>query len=412
MSRETSPYIVGDFWLDKRRDGASPNIWQIARYDERTRSICYTSTRRRTVDDAKPVISAHHAAAIAAKPQRAEDAAVVPLLLLFWQEKGSKARRPDTVASSLRAFLGFLMQDELDVIVTVAQLAPKVFQRFREWRMKPHGWDLQWEGKRYKWQSSGVVGESVQRNLDDVRWALSYHADEGRLPYAPKVPAVPEELRSEPRDLVLTYAQLGAIVGFSRSDKHLFRQVVVLIGTGMRPEAAMQLDPVKQYNQDTRMLDTHPVGAPRTKKRNTVVPVIDALHPILVEWAKDGARPVDSNRTSWRTMREALGLPEDVVQKTIRHTVATRLLSMSVPGEEISGLLAHRGHSRMSRTTTVYAKYDPKYLGKAKRALAKIWAESMKAADKWDAGHLRAKIGNDKTIVLDRTDKKAQISAA
>lgn len=32
MPREDSPYIVGDFWLDKRRDGKSPDTWQIARY--------------------------------------------------------------------------------------------------------------------------------------------------------------------------------------------------------------------------------------------------------------------------------------------------------------------------------------------------------------------------------------------
>lgn len=424
MSRDTSPYIVGDFWLDKRRDGKSPQIWQIASYDPKTRSIGYTSTRRREVGDARPIIDAHHARAQAEGPQRAEDALVVPLLLLFWREKGSKAQRPDTVASSLRAFIGFLMQDKLDVTVTVAELRPMVFERFLAWRMGPHAWDLEWEGKRYKWRSEGVVGESVQRNLDDVRWALGYQADNGRIPYAPKIAAVPEEERSDPRDRVLSYDELGAIIGFASSpiqltdgslgppDTRMRRHVLLLLGTGMRPEAAMQIDPAKQYDQKARLLDTHPPGAPRTKKRNAVVPVIDQLHPVLVEWAADGAKPVASNRTSWTTLRKALGLGEDVVQKTIRHTVSTRLRQMGVPGEDISGLLSHRAHSRMSRTSEVYAKYDPKYLAKAKRALAKIWTESMKAADRWSAGHLRAKVGNGKTIVVDMKDRKAQITKA
>ena len=55
MGRETSPFIVGDWWLDKRRDGKSPDVWQIASYDATSRSICYRSTRRRELDLLPPV---------------------------------------------------------------------------------------------------------------------------------------------------------------------------------------------------------------------------------------------------------------------------------------------------------------------------------------------------------------------
>ena len=34
-----------------------------------------------------------------------------------------------------------------------------------------------------------------QRNLDDIRAVLTHHADNGRIPDAPKVPAVPDRYR-------------------------------------------------------------------------------------------------------------------------------------------------------------------------------------------------------------------------
>ncbi len=120
MPRETSPYIVGDFWLDKRRDGLSPDIWQIA-WNE-ARSVRYKSTRCRSLDDARSIIDAHHAAHISKQPQRPDDAMVVPLLMLYWSERGQKARGPSQIASSLRQFIAFLDQDKATVGVTVASL--------------------------------------------------------------------------------------------------------------------------------------------------------------------------------------------------------------------------------------------------------------------------------------------------
>src|SRR3546814_2206232 len=48
-------------------------------------------------------------------------------------------------------------------------------------------------------------------------------------------------------------------------------------------------------------------------------------------------------------------LPDNIVPKTIRHTVATQLRTRGVPQEQISTLL---GHAYANRTTGVYAKYD------------------------------------------------------
>lgn len=399
MSRETSPYIVGDFWLDKRRDGKSPDVWQIAFYDTKARSVGYKSTRRRALEDAVTAIQAHNAQHISKQPQRADDALVVPLLRLFWDERGSKAQKPAQIESSLRQFIAFLDQDEATVGVTVAELNPNLFLRFQAWRMSPHSYSLEWRGRTYTHSSPGVRGESVQRNLDDVRAALSHQAENGRLPYAPKVPAVKKELRSPPRDRVLSNEELGAIIGFARTDKAMLRFVLLQLATAIRPEAAMKMDPAKQWRQREKLIDLHPVDAPRTKKHNPVVPVIPEFEPFLKEWLKDGAVPVRSKKKSWRTLRGALGLGMEVVPKTIRHTVATRLRSKGATSADISSLL---GHSEMKGSTAVYAKYDPNFLGSVKPLLSIIWQEAMQAADDWAAVHLRYKVGNNRTFAVAR----------
>ena len=62
MSRENSPLIVGDYWLDKRRDGKSPDIWQVATYAPKSRSVVYRSTKQRDLELAKGVLHSFEAA--------------------------------------------------------------------------------------------------------------------------------------------------------------------------------------------------------------------------------------------------------------------------------------------------------------------------------------------------------------
>jgi hypothetical protein len=46
MPRDTSPYIVSDYWLDTRRDGKAPGIWQIA--STRGRTVVYRALASET----------------------------------------------------------------------------------------------------------------------------------------------------------------------------------------------------------------------------------------------------------------------------------------------------------------------------------------------------------------------------
>jgi len=327
---------------------------------------------------------------------------VVPQLFLFWDEHGSKVRKPAVIAGSLRAFIGFLMQDEVGPAMTVAQITPNVINRFIQWRLAPHSYSVPWRGKEYNHASQGIKGESIQRNIEDVRAALNHAAANTRIPFVPKIPSVPKDKRSQARDVVMTIQEMGAALAFLSMDKPTWRWVVLMMSTAARPDACLAFDPITQIKGGN--LDMHPKAWPLTKKRNPTIPMPSHLKPILKDWKADPHTIVKSRRTAWRQMRAALGLSEEVVPKTIRHTLATQLRTRGVPQEQISTLL---GHAYGNRTTAVYAKYDPAYLREAIAVLSTIWGEIIAESDQWHADHLRTKEGNNPVSVIDRNGAKA-----
>lgn len=387
MSRETSPYIVGDFWLDKRRDGASPDIWQIARYAAGSRSVVYRSTRTKCLTEAKPVLDAHFEAERAKQRQDPREALVVPMLLLYWDEKGRKNKNRDQTARSLRTFIGFLLHDRIGANAVVTDLVPTVFERFREWRMGKHGFDVGWGGKDYVYQSDGVSGDTVDRNLNDIRAAINHAQDNMRIPYAPKVRAVSQVHLNPYRERVLTIEELGRMAWYCAQFKPLFRFFALQLCTSVRPEAAKAFNPITQYDDRFGLIDLQPDQKGRTKKRNAIIPAIRPMRVVLRQWAKEGYAPVASNKTAWRKMRRVLGLSDDVFPKTIRHTVATWLYNdPTVPERQVSEMLGHEG--KLSRTTRLYAKYDPNRMAEAVRALTRIWVAVSAEARRYGADHL------------------------
>jgi integrase len=387
MGRETSPYIVGEFWLDKRRDGKSPEVWQIARYETGSRSVIYRSTRKRSLEDAKAVIHAHVEAERAKGHQDPRDARVIPMLFLYWKEKGRKNINHDQTARSLRTFIGFLDQDEAGLNAVVTDMVPALFERFREWRMGRHTFHWTWGDKEGDYASEGVAGDTVDRNLNDIRAAIGHAEDNMRINYAPKIKAVDRVYLNPLRERVLTLDELARIAWYAYHSPALFRFVALQLCTSVRPEAAKKFDPMSQYNDRTGLIDLQPDAAPRTKKRNAIIPAIRPMRVVLRAWARDGYDPVDSNKTAWRVMRKALGLSDDVFPKTIRHTIATWLYAdEAVPEREIEAMLGHA--TELRRTSQIYAKYDPARLRNATRALTTIWRDISTEARRFAADHL------------------------
>lgn len=399
MSRDDSPLIVGSYWLDKRRDGLSPDVWQIATYSERSRSVVYRSTKRRTVEEAGEVLRAYEANERSkSKGQDTRHAELVPHLFNYLRERGPDVKRLDTIKSSFRAWIGFLQQDELGTGAKVADVTKGMVQRFRRWRMGPHEYAVEWGGKVFRQSSKGVTGETVQRNIEDLRAALNYADGENRIT-APKVPSVERKYRSDERDLVLSVAELGAMVGYAADDLGAWRWLCLMICTASRPGPALAFDPATQWQDD--VIDLHPGGI-RTDKRNAVVPVIEPMRPHLAQWRDEPHELVKSRKRWWCTMKRVLGLSEGVQPYTIRHTVTTWLDTHGVPGAQISGITGHiPSHRGVARTTSKhYLHYNPHDCPQAVAALTELFVSVQEAAASWRADHLRTIAKRGKPILL------------
>jgi len=412
VSRQDSPYVVGDFWLDKRRDGMSPNIWQAATYRKGSRQVVYLSTKCKGVDDAKAWLHAHVDRIRSKQPQASEVAGLVPAIMAYWEEHGRKAERPDSIACSIRHFFGFLIEDG-NAGVTIAAADTSMFARFITWRMEPHNYEVDWAGKTYRHRSDGVRGETVHSDLARIGAAINRQIDFGRIPMANKLAKVDKRHRSTAREYLYTVDQLGAIIAvaaMSATDKDgigMFRWLALQLATACRPEAALAFDARTQYDDAHGLIDLHPQGKARTRKRNPIVPAIDEVRPFLRQWALDKSEPVKSRKRAWRTVRRVLDLPPEAVPKTIRYTVATELRKMgTVPAIQIESLL---GHEAVKSVTARYAKYDPNHMAEAKAALSKVFRRVMAAAYQYSAVHRLSKTGNAATILVDRESGKAQI---
>ena len=179
---------------------------------------------------------------------------------------------------------------------------------------------------------------------------------------------------------------MGRNAWFASHNPSLFRFVALQLATGVRPMAAMAFDPATQYDDRRGLIDLQPGASPQTRKRNSIIPAIRPIRPVLRAWAKDGADGVKSRKTAWRNMRKALGLSDDVFPKTIRHTVATMLYEDdSVPEREIVEMLGHEG--KLARTTRIYAKYNPNRLRAVSRSLTTIWLAVSREARSFGSGH-------------------------
>jgi hypothetical protein len=390
MSRENSPYVIGEYWLDQRRDGRSPGIWQIARYDAGSRSTVYRSTKQRALDDAIAWFRTWDAERQSkAKDQPREVAKLLPHLFNYLREQGPDVKRLDTVKSSFRAWIGFLQQDELGTGATIADIDKNFAQRFRRWRMKPHSWEVEWDDKTLKHESEGVSAKTVQRNIEDLRAAL-HHAEANNRFEAPKVASVDKKLikrnPSQPFDL----DTLGAIFGYAKQEKGLYRELALMLASGCRPGHAMKFDPASgQWQGD--IMDLQPEREDQTNKHAAVLPVIAPLRPILADWKENPHDPVKSRKRTWRTMRRVLGLPAWAEAYCIRMTVATELDDKGTPGAQISGIIGHLPESRgVARTTSKhYLAYDPMDCPRAVEVLTALFEDVVQRSEKWAADHLR-----------------------
>lgn len=407
MGRCSSPYVIGDCWLDKRRDRKSPDIWQIAFIKPATNSITYKSTRMREFEGAKKCLESF---VVGYEQQQIHPVRtsvdklavpVLPHLLSYWKEHGQSAVSAATIEHHLRCFVAFLQQDPVGVTCEFKHVDKNLVERYYRWAMSPNSWTVHWNGKLYRSKSGGVCGATVKRSLASVKAALNFALENRVVPYLLRLPPMPNHLKSAPRNRVLTMEEIGAMLAYAEGDTPLLNWLHIMLATGVRPIVATKLVPAKQWNAQTLRLNLHPDGQRYTNKRNPRVPIIPQLEEKISSyvgpWILQGVcHDVLSRR--WRLMREALGFSQEVVPKTLRHTIATELAEARISDRYIAMLLGHVEIVRWRDRSEI----SPAYYQAIIPTLSSLWDKAHEHASLWSKQYVVIKSKRGGRVVVER----------
>jgi integrase len=224
-------------------------------------------------------------------------------------------------------------------------------------------------------REKGFAEGYVRRVLGVGKSALNWAWKRGEIKQVPFI-ALPPIGEAYPH--YATRAQLVKLLNAEMPD-HVWTYCLIRLTTGCRDDAARDLQPF-QIDRDANLVRLNPAGRLQTKKYRPVVPLTRTLARHIATLPATGfyvawhGEKIVSIKTTWRKLRKAAGLPVWFAPKVLRHTVATELRRRGVPGWEVSGQLGHK----VGGTTEIYAKFDPAYLGKARKALDAWMADLAK----------------------------------
>jgi len=274
---------------------------------------------------------------------------------------GKAKKDAETVARYFRSFM------EAEAISVIAEMTTAMQQKYIEWRRAnsvgrkaPHG---------------QLSAGTINKDLETLRAALRFWRQEGHVAEIPHVRLLK---KPPPRERFLSPEEVQRLLDHCVKD-HLHLFVMLALHTLQRPGAILDLRCEQvDLSEGRGRIDFNPTGRPQTSKRRPVVPITATLRPILERAVADSATghvveymaaPVRKLRRSFATacMNACL---RDVTPYTLRHTGATLLAAAGVPLWQISGML---GHS-LSRTTEIYAKHAPGFLGDAAIGLDRVYA--------------------------------------
>lgn len=205
---------------------------------------------------------------------------------------------------------------------------------------------------------------TIHTELGHLRMVLLW-AEKHRL--IDHAPAIERPSKPEPKDAHLTRAEVDRLLDAAKVP-HIRLAVLLMIGTGARNEAAMQLT-WDRVDFDRSMIQLrNPFDRARRKGRATV-PMNDtlfaaletakkgALTPFVIEWA---GGPVKSIKRGMKAAGDAIGRP-DVSPHMLRHSAAVWLAEDGHSMWEIAQFL---GHDDIKTTTKIYARFSPTHLRK------------------------------------------------
>ena len=261
----------------------------------------------------------------------------------------------------------------------IEDLTPELQRRFRDWR-----------------SAAGAGGHTISRDLAALRGALSFARKHHRIDRAPFIADVPMHLRGRPRDRVLSFDEIAAIVDVcaGKPDRdHLVRFIVIELGTAGRPQAVLELTDAN-IDLERNLIDPNQPGRTHARKRRAIVPIPVAVRPwltgitgklityrVAVRAGRDGEhvgsyfeRPTNSIKRSWGAACREAGVV-GATPKTLRHTMLTWLAMRGVPSEQRR---VFAGHSAQGTTARNYEHLSPGHLKDAVREVDAFFAELRK----------------------------------
>lgn len=349
MQHATTQHVgqIGSFWLSLR--GNSP-VWCRTWFDPATRQ-----TRRASLGTADFSNAQLRLAEWVTQNQtlRFEQPENVPLETVLVRYYEGHAKH---IPSGEQAFQACRKLSEFFPELLVSELTPDRLDGFTEWM-----------------REKGLSDGYISRTLSTLKAALNRAFKRQEIQ---RVPFIPLPQGGAPRDRRLSLAESAALFDACGSE-HLFLYLVLAFGTLARPAALLELQR-SQIDFENWLINLNQTGRRQNKKYRPALPMARTLRPWLERVGEQQiiayhGKPVASIKTSFTAAREKAGLDASVTPYTIRHTMATELRKRGVPPWEVAGMLGHR--SAGYRTTEIYAKYDPTYLGKAVEAIDAYFSE-------------------------------------
>lgn len=223
--------------------------------------------------------------------------------------------------------------------------------------------------ERKKQTPNGIGDGTIHTELGHLRMVLLW-AKKNKL--ITEAPHIERPSKPEPKEAHLTRDEVKKLID-ACNVPHIALAIRLMIGTGARNEAAMQLtwDRVDFERKMIRLRD--PFDRSRRKGRATI-PMNKTLLAALqsaragaytnnvIEWAEE---PVKSIKKGLKAAGTAIGRP-DVSPHMLRHSAAVWMAEDGHDMEEISQYL---GHDDVKTTRRIYARFSPTHLRKLAESL-------------------------------------------
>jgi integrase len=218
----------------------------------------------------------------------------------------------------------------------------------------------QYVRERRKDRATGIQDATIRRELSTLRAAANFALARKRIDAAP-VFKLPADTAPNPNKW-LTREQVQALI--DAADGHAKKFIQLAYWTGARKGVLHQLKK-QQINFAAGHIDLHPPGRPRSKKRNPVIKIPNAIREQLAEWMIETPNEyvLGSSKEPRRGFAAAVKRAKldhlDVSPHWLRHSRASHMLQAGVPPFKVARFLG----DTLATVDRVYGHMAPDDIG-------------------------------------------------